>query len=103
MKAARKLNSSGMRYHNQKNYREAMLKFRSALEQYPGHTYARYNLACGYALTGDAERALGLLEQLKAHVNDPRCKLCAGQIKHARKDPDFRSLRGNPRLNSILR
>ncbi len=100
---AAEINSRGFKLYKKKRLTEAMEKWKQALRLAPGHTFARYNLACGYALTGDGDKAMCLLEHIKAHLHDPRCKRCARQMNRAKIDSDLDSLRNNSRFKKILR
>jgi hypothetical protein len=60
-----------------------------------------YNLACTWALLGDKEQALALLEQ-DFEQNLPTPGMRARQQHWARGDPDLDSLRGEPRFDSLL-
>ena len=101
-KRARKANTRGFRLYKKRNLRGAMAYWKNALRVHPGHILARYNLACGFALTGERHKAMCLLEEIKANLSDWRCKKCQKQINHARTDSDFNSLRGNPRFSRII-
>ena len=50
--------------HQEKNYSAFLDNSRSALEMRPGHPRYLYNVACGYALTGDKSSALALLSRI---------------------------------------
>ena len=53
-----------------------------------------YNVACGYALSGQKEEALDWLElSIKAGFS---------KIDHLRKDPDLDSLRNEKRYKKLL-
>ena len=60
----------------------------------PNEFGAAYNVACAYAVMGERDRALAMLEQA---VRFGRGNL--GWIEH---DPDFDSLRGDPRFESLV-
>ncbi len=60
----------------------------------PQDAGVRYNAACLYALAGEADRALELLEEaLRAGF---------GNVEWIRQDPDLASLAGNARFESLL-
>jgi adenylate cyclase len=62
----------------------------AALRISPDDLVTIYNAACYYSLSGDAERALDLLEQTR---------LNRGWVEH---DPDLAALRDHPRFKAIL-
>ena len=83
-----KLNGRAVKTHIKKNYDEAIGYYTTALELWPGYILARFNLACAFALTGDKERSLGLLKQLKLEG----CVKCLERVQRARSDTDFQTL-----------
>lgn len=78
------------------NTTEARAVLRDASDS-PG-TY--YNLACTYALLGEAETAIRYLERdFQEHADKGGLER---QRKWARKDPDLKSLRSNPRFVTLV-
>jgi adenylate cyclase len=66
-----------------------------ALEIDPDDSFIRYNAACAYAMLGEPEKALNLLEiWIRAQTQD-------GYLWFL-NDPDFKSLRGNPRYEDLV-
>ena len=65
---AMKHNSKAVKHHGKKRYKKAEVEYLKALTLNPRYEYARYNLACAYALMGQDEKALGLLTQMKCRV-----------------------------------
>lgn len=62
----------------------------------PDDVLTLYNAACAYALSGDAETAIGLLER--------STPLIRGRLRvRARHDSDLVSLRAHPRFEALLR
>lgn len=61
-----------------------------------------YNLACTYALLGDKQRALDLLER-EFEQNLPTAGTRARQQKWAIHDPDLATLRGEQRFEKLVR
>jgi adenylate cyclase len=53
-----------------------------------------YNVACLYALLGERDRALDLLETTMRHG--------FGHKEWMENDPDFASLRGEPRFKKLM-
>jgi len=76
-----------------KRYNEAKALLLEGLELHPGNPALLYDLACIEALLGEEDAALG---HLAGAVVDPRLRACAP------KDPDFSSLRDDPRFNEAL-
>jgi adenylate cyclase len=67
-----------------------------ALSLDPDDLLTQYNAACAYALLGDAETAIGLLERVVPRVR--------GRLRtRARYDSDLDSLRSHPRFQALLR
>ncbi|MCP3915565.1 MAG: hypothetical protein GY711_08430 [bacterium] len=60
-----------------------------------------YNMACTYALLGDAEVALDFLER-ELEENHPSVGSRERQMEWAAKDPDLASLRGDPRFEKLV-
>jgi hypothetical protein len=77
--------------YNEKRYADAKAPLLEGLERHPGNPSLLYELACMEALLGEQDAALGHLE---GAVVDPRLRACAA------KDPDFESLRNDPRFSA---
>ncbi|MBI2892868.1 MAG: hypothetical protein HYY06_04900 [Deltaproteobacteria bacterium] len=92
------LNRGGLRAHRARDYARAVRMWELAVEVDPSKTAARYNLACGYAMTGRRDEAIAQLAQLR----------CAGEagarwLVRAQEDGDLATLRADPRFVSALR
>lgn len=74
---------------------------RAILGELPHAPRFYYNLACTYALLGERERALELLERELAENHAGPGSL-AQQKEWARKDPDLASLRDDPRFELLV-
>jgi tetratricopeptide (TPR) repeat protein len=74
-------------------YDEAKALLREGLVQHPGNVSLLYNLACMEALSGEKEAAL---EHLAPAMASPRFR------KFAEEDPDFDSLRDDPRFKALV-
>jgi tetratricopeptide (TPR) repeat protein len=74
--------------------REGLARIEQAVELKPHDFAVLYNAACNYALAGDRERALDMLDRAVADGRGFRV-----WIEH---DPDLDSLRGSPRFELIL-
>jgi tetratricopeptide (TPR) repeat protein len=84
----------GIRYLQIKRYDRAIAEFQKVLEAQPKNEVALYNLACAYALLGNADRAFEYLERaVEAGFTD---------AEHTEKDEDLTSLRKDPRFARIL-
>ena len=84
----------------QKKFEESINSFKRIFyafrenRQYTLAGTSAYNVSCGYALSGDRERALDWLEiSVKAGFNS---------FDHMREDPDLESLRGDLRYKRLL-
>ena len=67
-----------------------------ALALAPDDHPVQYNVACVYAVLGEAERALELLERTMPGASAHRRAWLA-------RDADFDPLRGHPRFEALLR
>jgi Flp pilus assembly protein TadD len=74
---------------------EAETQYRKAIQLDPEHPKPYYNLACVYAIQHKKEDALQWLA--KAIARDAELR------EDAQRDPDFASLRGDPRFRGLLR
>jgi hypothetical protein len=95
--AARKHNKTGLKLHLDKRWSDAIPHYRKAIMTDPSHVLARYNLACAYALVGESDFAIQILMEF----NSLGCKLCRKQLKAARKDKDFVSIRNDARFQAL--
>ncbi len=91
---ARRLNGDGVKLHKKRDYAGAIRLYLDALAAEPQSTLARYNLACAYALTGDAERAIHalLVHRELGHK---------AKLEDARVDEDFAGLRDDVRFRTL--
>ncbi|RME75522.1 MAG: tetratricopeptide repeat protein, partial [Planctomycetota bacterium] len=84
----------GIRYLQIGRYERAIAEFETVLEIEPGNFIALYNLACAYALAGDAERACTYLERsVQAGFDD---------LEHIESDPDLDAIREHPRYRKVI-
>jgi hypothetical protein len=83
--------SAAMQRYHAEDY-EAFVARMEPLAQQSRSDQDLYNLACGYALTGQPERALQLLEDLVSR----------GADHDFRNDSDFDSLRSTPAFASLV-
>jgi hypothetical protein len=80
-----------------KNFKESIRLFKRVYFQFPKHPLgvtSSYNVACGYALSGQKEEALDWLEM--------SIKAGFAKIDHVRTDPDLDSLRNEKRYKRLL-
>ncbi|MGM0574633.1 MAG: tetratricopeptide repeat protein [Myxococcota bacterium] len=82
------LNRKGLRRHRKLEIPAAIEAYRAALEAWPGHSWANYNLACAHALQGDREGALRHLRIVAALGGEE----AEERLHAARTDPDFERL-----------
>jgi hypothetical protein len=94
---AKRLNAEGLDLHKRLELDPAIARYREALAAWPGHVYARYNLACAHALKKQATSALDALAVL--HGLSDRGGL--DMLREARLDEDFASLRALPRFRRL--
>lgn len=90
------LNRGGLRAHREGDYARAVRFWELAVQVDPARTGARYNLACGYALTGQVDKSLTQLEELTRAGEDG-----ARWIERAQEDSDLASLRTHPRFRAL--
>ncbi len=86
------LNTRGMRKFRAKDWAGAAADFRAAIDLFPGHVKAHYNLACVASMARDRATALEQLRWLAAS-DLPEA---AEKIVKARTDPDLAFIRGDP-------
>ena len=79
----------GMELHNDENYREAIAAFAKSIEAGRKEAAASYNIACGYALLGEPDRAFEWLKRAMDAGFD-----LSHYIDH---DDDLDSLKSDPR------
>ncbi len=87
---AKRLNNLGYRLERSGKRKAALAKYRAAVVADPSFLLARYNMAAAMVATGKPKK--GLLALKAFYVKD--CPICLGFLVHARKDKDFKSVRG---------
>ncbi|HEY6065526.1 MAG TPA: tetratricopeptide repeat protein, partial [Thermoanaerobaculia bacterium] len=94
--------SRGMELHNEERYDEAIAAFGHAIEEGTRVDAATYNIACGYARKGNAERAVAWLKksleegfELASYIDKD------DDLDGIRSDPGFIELRRNLRTEKI--
>jgi len=98
LEQASALNTRGMRKFRAKDWAGAAADFRGAIDLYPDHVKAHYNLACLASITKDRETAL---EQLRWLAASPLAE-AGDRIVKARTDPDLSFIRADPDAHAIL-
>ncbi|HYE98099.1 MAG TPA: hypothetical protein VEJ18_04265, partial [Planctomycetota bacterium] len=97
LEEAQELFDAALQLHEAKDFKESVKHFKKIYFQFPKHQIgvtSAYNVACGYALAGDKERALDWLET--------SVKGGFAKIDHLRSDPDLDSLRDEKRYKRLL-
>jgi hypothetical protein len=94
---AKRLNSEGLALHKRLELDPAIARYRDALTAWPGHVYARYNLACAYALRKQSAGAFDALTVLRGLSDRGGLDM----LREARLDEDFASLRALPRFREL--
>ncbi len=85
--------SRGMSFHRRERYDEAIAAFQKAIEAGYREDAASYNIACGYALKGDRDKAFEWLHRAEEAGFD-----VASYLGH---DDDLDGLRGDPRWKAL--
>src|SRR5215471_20191952 len=93
-KSAAQLTSEAMAAYGKKDYPLAAKLFQQAIEKGASQSEVFYNAACAYALSGDRDRSLQLVEK----------SIEAGYRNaiHLRTDADLISLHGDPRWEKLV-
>ncbi len=98
---ARRLNKLGLDAHRKLSLDLAKDHYVAALEAFPAFPFARYNLACAFALQKRDAEALHHLAVL-AHLADRRGdEVSRDRLAAARIDADFDLLRADPRFRAL--
>ncbi|HSE62288.1 MAG TPA: M56 family metallopeptidase, partial [Thermoanaerobaculia bacterium] len=87
--------SRGMELHNDERYDEAIAAFQRSINEGNRVEAATYNIACGYARKGDADRAI---EWLKKSVEEG-----FELSSYIDKDDDLDAIRSDPRFAELRR
>lgn len=97
---ARAQNKVGLEAHRRLELERARAAYVAALEAYPAYPFARYNLACAFALEKSDDEALFHLAVL-AHLASRGDKVSRERLDAARVDADFELLRDEPRFRAL--
>lgn len=79
----------------EKHFKRALKKYDERMVKGTDDAFTKYYIACLYALQGDAENAIKLLQETFKHLR-------ALNTVRAKSDPDFDSLRDDPRFLELL-
>jgi len=91
---ADELNNNVLDAYRRNDYDDALAILEELLELEPDSVYASYNLACLYALKGESDKALHMLEQA--------IELGFAELSFARHDPDLAPLHGHERFDKLV-
>ncbi len=97
LKAAQELFEKSNKLHSEGAYSDAIEGFRKIAGEFPKTEIgvsSAYNVACGYALLGERENALGWLEKA--------VEMGWKDVAHIEKDSDLHSLRGEERYKKLV-
>lgn len=94
---AQELFDVSLEQHNAKDFEKSIAGFKKIFYNFPESQFgatSAYNVACGYALAGDRDRAIDWLEiSVAAGFNS---------FDHIREDADLESLRDHVRFKKLL-
>jgi len=93
-KRSDELNKAVLEAYRSSDFDAARVLLEELLELEPQSVYASYNLACLYALNGEQDKSLHLLEQA--------IELGFTELGFARHDPDLGSLHEHPRFRKLV-
>lgn len=85
----------GLKEEAAQHFENGIKRFEALVAKGSDDPYTKYYVAALYALRGDADAALRYLEESLAVVR-------ASNILRARVDPDFESLKDNPRFQKLI-
>lgn len=89
--------SRGMRDHERGRYDEAIAAFRKAIDLGYREDASAYNIACGYALKGDADHAFEWLKKAAAYGFDVESYLDDDDLESLHADPRWKDLKKEAR------
>jgi hypothetical protein len=93
-KRSDELNQEVLQAYRRSDFDAARVLLEELLELEPQSVYASYNLACLYALNGERDKSLHMLEQA--------IELGFTELAFARHDPDLGSLHGHARFRKLV-
>lgn len=87
----------GMRHHEKERYDDAIAAFRKAIDLGYREDASAYNIACGYALKGDADHAFEWLKKAASLGFDVESYLTDDDLDSLHSDPRWRDLKKDAR------
>jgi hypothetical protein len=99
---AQALNDGGFALYNAKKIDAANRHWRAALVVRPSLIVARYNLACGLALAGKGDAAVGQMTELARAATDGDAA-AASSLEKAKSDKDLESIRSQPAFEAAVK
>ncbi len=91
--------SRGMKHHENERYDEAIAAFRKAIELGYREDASAYNIACGYALKGDADHAFEWLKKAASYGFDVESMLTDGDLDSLHSDPRWKDVKKDARAS----
>lgn len=85
----------GLAEDAERHFKRAIKKYEERVARGSDDPFTKYYIACLHALRGDGERAIKLLEESTAHIE-------AINRVRANSDPDFDSIRDDPRFRQLV-
>jgi hypothetical protein len=98
IEASAALNNAGYAAHKKKDWAVAAAKYTEAVKRDPGNLRARYNLACVYSSSDQADKAFALLAQFRR----PDCRACDAVLVKAQDDHEWAARTRDPRFLAIV-
>lgn len=99
---AQALNDGGFALYGAKKLDEANRHWRAALVVRPSLVLARYNLACGLALSGKADAAVNQIAELARAAGEGDAS-ASNSLEKAKSDKDLESVRAQPAFQAALK
>lgn len=91
------LNNAGYAAHKKQDWATAEAKYTEAVRADPGNTRARFNLACVYSSSDQADKAFFVLGQFK----QPNCRACDAVLLKAKVDREWKARLDDPRFVAL--
>ena len=91
------LNNVGYAAHKKKDWPAAEAGYIDAVKADPGNLRARFNLACVYSSSDQADKAFAVLSQFKV----PDCRACDAVLLKAKTDHEWKARLTDPRFVAL--